>query len=208
MAKSRKRKPSFDAPDAPGTDTSAGWVYRSDAAAPEPEPVTAPPPVEPAGGTAIAPRPLAAGMSEREKDARLLVDRYTKYAAAAGLVPVPVFDMAAIAGTQVAMVSALAALYGVPFSKERGRALVAAVLGGVMPTLAGHQILTMIAKRLTIVGTLFGMISVSGFAVAATYAVGRVFTAHFESGGTLLDIDVAKATQQVASHFKTAPQPS
>jgi hypothetical protein len=57
-----------------------------------------------------------------------------------------------------------------------------------------------------VIGTLFGMVSVSGFAVAATYAVGRVFIAHFESGGTLLDLDLASAKAQVASHFKTAPR--
>ena len=229
MAKSKKHKPSFDAADAGGGETNPGWVYRSDAPAvtPDPEPAaapktdratatvsvvapTAPPRAKRAAAPASAPaagsRPSGLQMSEREKAARLLVDRYTKYAAAAGLVPLPIVDMAAIAGLQVTMLSALSALYGVPFSRERGRAIVAALLGGVMPTLAGHQILTSIAKRLTVIGTLIGMVSVSGFAVAATHAVGRVFIAHFESGGTLLDVDLGKAKEQVAAHFETTPQ--
>jgi uncharacterized protein (DUF697 family) len=227
MAKSKKHKPSFDAADTAGGETNAGWVYRSDAAAltPDPEPapktdrttaaasaaaLTAPPRAKraaaPASAPATASQPSGPTSSDREQAARLLVDRYTKYAAAAGLVPLPIVDMAAIAGLQVTMLSALSALYGVPFSRERGRAIVAALLGGAMPTLAGHQILASIAKRLTVIGTVIGMVSVSGFAVAATHAVGRVFIAHFESGGTLLDVDLGKAKQQVAAHFETTPQ--
>jgi uncharacterized protein (DUF697 family) len=73
-----------------------------------------------------------------------------------------------------------------------------------MPTLAGRQVLAMIAKRLTLVGAVLGMVSVSGFAVAATYAIGRVFIAHFESGGTLLDIQLATARQQMVEHMVDA----
>jgi len=37
-----------------------------------------------------------------------------------------------------------------------------------------------------------------GMAAAATYAMGRVFVMHFESGGTFLDLDPAKAE----AHFR------
>lgn len=227
MAKSKKSKPSFDAPPVASGAKGAAWVYRSDAAPLTPEPAAAakpktakaakaaPPPVvkaAPAASSAAAvaavPRAAAKPLTEREKDALLLVERYTKYAAAAGLVPLPLVDMAAITVIQVRMLRAMCELYDMPFSNERARVIVAALLGGVMPTLAGHQILTTIARRVTVVGTLFGMISVSGFAVAATYAVGRVFVLHFESGGTLLDVDLSKAKDQVAAHFKAAPQPA
>ena len=53
---------------------------------------------------------------------------------------------------------------------------------------------------LKIVGTLFGVISVSAFAAAGTYAVGRLFVAHFESGGTLLDLDVERARTSLRHH--------
>lgn len=223
MAKSKKRKPSFDAPEIEGEPKGAAWVYRSDAPATPsasgrvapskmPRRTVAPPvspaAVAPATPAAITPPPALAAITDTEKDARMLVDRYTRYAVAVGLVPLPVIDMVAISCLHVAMLGALCAVYGVPFSKERGRVLVAALLGGVMPTLAGHQILTTIAKRVTMIGTLFGMVSVSGFAVAATFAVGRVFVAHFESGGTLLDVDLAAAKERVAAHLKTSPRPA
>ena len=222
MAKTKSRKPSFDPPEGEDTRRGAKWVYRSEGTAPTRKAGGAAKPKDQPAARATAaqrsvtpstaqpmtssPAPTPGALSEREKDAGLLVDRYARYSAAAGLVPVPIIDMVAITGVQVSMLRALAGLYGVPFSQERGRALVAALLGGLMPTLAGHQILTTVAQRLTIVGTLFGMASVSGFAVAATYAVGRVFTAHFESGGTLLDLNVDTARQRVRTHLGSTPR--
>ena len=213
MAKTRTRKPSFDQPEGEGTKRGANWVYRSEGTVPTRKARgAAKPKSQPAArakaaqasvtpSTAQPTKSLATqtpgAMSDREKHAGLLVARYSRYSAAAGLVPVPIVDMVTITGVQVSMLRALAGLYGVPFSQERGRTLVAALLGGLMPTLAGHQILATVAQRLTVVGTLFGMVSLSGFAVTATYAVGRVFTAHFESGGTLLDIDVDTARHRV-----------
>ncbi len=132
--------------------------------------------------------------ADREKQAESLVDRYAKYAAAAGLVPMPILDVAAVVGVQVAMLSALAKHYEVPFSRDRGRTLVTTLLGGAMPSLAAHQVLK-------VVGPVVGIISLAGFAMASTYAVGRIFVAHFETGGTLLDVDVEQARQQVSAQL-------
>ncbi len=224
MAKSRKTKPSFDAPAEPSaTPAAPAWVYRSDAAEPKtakaaaskasaskaapaartvdaaaaptaaasksaPKAPADAAPKEPAAPAAAAPPPS----SDRVKGAQALVERYARYSAAAGLVPVPAVDLAAIAGVQVSMLSALAGHYNVPFSRERGKSLVAALVGGLMPSLAGYQMLK-------IVGPLAGIIGISGFAMTSTWAVGRVFIAHFEAGGTLLDVNVEQAKQQVAS---------
>jgi uncharacterized protein (DUF697 family) len=136
-------------------------------------------------------------LSDRSARAQVLVDRYAKYAATAGLLPVPVVDLAAIASVQVAMLSALAGEYGLPFSRERGKTLVAALLGGLMPSLAGHQILK-------IVGPLVGILSVAGFAMASTQAVGRMFIAHFDAGGTFIDIDVEGSRRQLVSRLNRA----
>ena len=192
MAKSKKRKPSFESPDDAAAGAAAPWVYRSDAGGAAPDEAARKTRRERPGADPVAPTAGATG--DRAKGAHLLVDRYAKYAAAAGLVPVPVVDVAALAAVQVAMLRALAGQYEVPFSHERGRMLVSALLGGLMPSLAGHQVLK-------VFGTLFGMISVSGFAMAATYAVGRMFIAHFESGGTLLDVDVERSRQHLAAQL-------
>lgn len=214
MAKSKKRKPSFDSSDVAGAEKTASWVYRSDADARADAPAE---PRKPRAGSAsarvtqetpsgtAAPEPLAAGStpvappvgSDRAKGAEALVDRYAKYAGALGLVPVPIVDFATIAAVQMAMLRALTAHYGVPFNRERGKRVIAALLGSVMPTLAGYQLTK-------VVGTLLGMITVSGFAVAATSALGALFIAHFESGGTLADIDVERSGQQLKAQLSRA----
>jgi len=198
MAKSKKHKPSFDAPAGAGTgtDAAASWVYRSDAKAPGEAPAAAKARrVAGATGAAAQTAEAAAPASgDRSARAQVLVDRYAKYAAAAGLMPVPIVDLAAIAGVQVAMLSALAGEYGLPFSRERGKTLLAALLGGLMPSLAGHQVLK-------VVGPLVGIISVAGFAMASTQAVGRMFITHFEAGGTLLDVDVEGSRRQIVTHL-------
>lgn len=186
MAKSKKTKPSFDAPVETASDAPPAWAYRTDAPASEPQ-ATAPPPA------ADAPKAAkSAPMTDRARGANALIERYATYSAAAGLVPVPAVDAAAIAGVQVQMLRALAAHYEVPFSHERGKSLIAALLGGLMPSLAGYQFLKL-------VGPLAGMVGISGFAMTSTWAVGHVFVAHFETGGTLLDVNVEQSKARVSA---------
>lgn len=198
MAKSKKRKPSFDAPDDAGTAAAVPWVYRSDTGDSATKTATA---TKRARRATATPRPTAtaptaasasAGPVEtsRAAAAQALVDRYAKAAGAVGLLPIPILDLLSIIGMQVAMLHALTKHYGIPFSQERGKAIIASLLGGMMPTIAGYQI----AK---VVGPLLGILTVSGFAVAATSAVGALFITHFEAGGTLLDLDVEGSRRQL-----------
>jgi uncharacterized protein (DUF697 family) len=213
MAKSRKPKPSFDAPlNAPPLETPA-WVYRTDvpagatraatkaartakAQAPSAE-ATAAEPTTPAEAPATAPATAAPPppVTDRARGANALIERYATYSAAAGLVPVPAIDAAAIAAVQVQMLRALAAHYTVPFSQERGQALIAALVGGVMPSLAGYQCLKL-------AGPLAGILGISGFAMTSTWAVGRVFVAHFETGGTLIDLNVEESKRRMSAALR------
>lgn len=213
MAKSRKSKPSFDAPDA--QTPAMSWVSRSDAGPSEPAlaAATASRETEPAGEGADAAPKASVGVTgdagepavgpsagaalvrtmplapDRRARAQQIVERHATYAAATGLVPLPVLDMVALTSLQLSMLRAVAAVYGVPFSDTRGRAVLAAVVGSAMPTLAGHQVLRHVVQRLNPIGALFGMATLSGFAVATTSAMGRVFITHVEAGGTLDDLD-------------------
>lgn len=230
MAKSRKPKPSFDSPaDAQGpSDTD--WVYRSEppAAAGRPPPPPAISDLQPvhtdARSVEHAPRALAtigdppshpapraigirapAGTGSVHHDAAAaltIVDRHALYAAGAGLVPVPLIDTAAIAGVQVAMVRSLAEHYTVPFSRERVKAVVTAIAGGVAPVSVGYGAIGLLMHNVPIAGTLFRYTTVSVFASAVTYAVGRVFMTHFEAGGSLDDIDIERSRQMVATGSK------
>jgi uncharacterized protein (DUF697 family) len=133
-----------------------------------------------------------------------LVNRYSLYSAGVGLIPVPLVDMAGIAAVQVKMLSELSKHYDVPFSENRIKSIVAALLGGIAPTSMAASGLGQLFRSIPIVGQAFGFMTVSLFATAATWAVGRVFIQHFESGGTFLNFDPAKAGKMVQDEFEKA----
>jgi uncharacterized protein (DUF697 family) len=143
-------------------------------------------------------------MLGKEFGAMQLANRYVLYSAAAGLVPVPVFDLAAIAAVQVRMVGQLAKYYGLPGSTDRGKALVSALIGGAVPTTLGYGMVGSLVRRVPVVGPIVGLVTVPAFASASTYAVARVFIQHFESGGTFLDFDPEKVREYYQSELQSA----
>jgi len=117
--------------------------------------------------------------------AREIVERHTTYAAVGGLVPVPVADVAVVTAIIERMAKALAGHYGVPFERGRVRAIVIGHMGGTAP--AGFAAAAAILAKAT--PNLFGLAISSVAAAMITRSIGRLFIGHFESGGTLLDLD-------------------
>src|SRR5690348_1124608 len=64
---------------------------------------------------------MAAGA--RKTRARKLVERFSLWSGVAGLLPLPVVDLVAVGGLQIQMLRRLSQIYGVPFSKNRGKAI-------------------------------------------------------------------------------------
>jgi uncharacterized protein (DUF697 family) len=143
-------------------------------------------------------------MTEKEIGAMQIVNRHMLYTAGAGLIPMPVVDLAAVAALQVKMLSDLAKHYNLPFSADRGKSLVTALIGGTLPTTLGYGGLGSLVKRIPVVGGIVGVFTVSLLASASTYAVGRVFIQHFESGGTFLDFNPDEVRQHYAAEFNKA----
>lgn len=109
-----------------------------------------------------------------------------------GLIPVPLFDLAALTATQMNMLRSLSGQYGIPFNDSDTKSLLAALLGGSLPVL-GILGLSSFAKLIPGVGSLAGSASLGVLAGAVTYAVGQVFIMHFEAGGTMEDFDPKQA---------------
>jgi uncharacterized protein (DUF697 family) len=139
-------------------------------------------------------------MSEKDLRAQEIIKKYSTYAAGAGLIPIPAADMAAIAGIELKMLAELAKIYDVPFENDRVRPILGAVIGGYASTQLGYGIGGSMLKSIPLIGTAFGVLAVPTFAAGLTYAVGKIFTQHFASGGTFLDFDPSKVRQ----HFKGA----
>jgi uncharacterized protein (DUF697 family) len=131
-----------------------------------------------------------------------LVKKWMWWTMGAGLIPVPFVDLAAVTGVQLKMLSDLSKLYNVKFSENRGKAIIGALLGSIVPnSLAGGGVGSLL-KMVPLVGTILGGISMSLFSGAATYAIGKSFIQHFESGGTFLDFDPVKVKDYFSKQFE------
>jgi len=142
-------------------------------------------------------------MSETERRSRAMVQSYVGWASAAGLLPIPVLDVSAVLGIQIAMLKSIARVYGVPFNRSMVKPLlVSLVNAGSACVLAAPA--ASLVKFVPFVGSALGMLTLPALSSASCYATGRVFIAHFESGGTFLDFDPASARAFYAKLFSSA----
>lgn len=134
-----------------------------------------------------------------------LVKKYMLGAAGAGLIPVPMADLAALTALQLKLLHSLAGLYGVEFSKEAGKAALASLLGGGTPVALTAR-LGSLAKGVPVLGWSLGAFGTAVFGGASTYAVGKVFIQHFESGNTFLTFDPQRVRDYYRQQFEAGAE--
>ncbi len=139
---------------------------------------------------------------ERIKRANTTVRYYTLGAAVVGFIPLPVVDMAALTAVELKMLHSLSKQYHVAFSKDIGKSIISSLLGGVLVPAGGAMPLSSLVKAVPLLGQAAGMVSMAVLGGAATYAVGKVFIQHFESGGTFLTFDPEKVRKYFAEEFE------
>jgi uncharacterized protein (DUF697 family) len=167
------------------------------------------PPIKPAAPTASArpvppPRKAAPGMAkvmakpaavpetaeakDRRARATEVVKRLSLWSGAAGLIPIPLVDLAAVGGVQIEMLRRISKIYGVPFSENSGKALIAGIAGSMIPASSGVG-MTSLIKGIPGIGTAVSLLTMPTLSMGATYAIGMAFIQHFATGGTLLDFN-------------------
>jgi uncharacterized protein (DUF697 family) len=134
----------------------------------------------------VAPTQSDIYAARRRSLAGRIVERHAAYSAVGGVIPLPIANVASITAVIVRMVKRLSDLYGVPFERDRARAIVVGLLGGATPT--GLAAVTTSTLVYLIPGANLVGLAVSSVAGSAcTRAIGRVFVEHFESGTPLTD---------------------
>lgn len=134
----------------------------------------------------VTPEPIEGG--NRDELASKLVDRFAIWSGVAGLIPVPIVDAVAVGGLQLQMLRRISQIYEVPFSDNRGKALIAALAGAMIPATSGIGAASVL-KTVPVIGTIIGGFVMPVLSAGATYAIGKAFIQHFASGGTLLDFN-------------------
>lgn len=133
-----------------------------------------------------------------------VVKRYVLMTSAAGCIPVPLLDVAAIMGCQLMMLKDLSQHYGIKFSEHRVKNILGSLVGSFG---AAHLLTPLLAsaiKLIPVVGTAAGWLAMPGAAAASTYGVGKVFVQHFASGGTFLDFKPENTRAFYEQQFREA----
>jgi uncharacterized protein (DUF697 family) len=143
------------------------------------------------------------GIKTNDAQADSEITYYARCAAGAGIIPIPLADLAAVTAVQVRLVRRLAAAYGADYDESSGRALVGALVMSYLPARVGYGSIGLFIRMTPVVGPLLGLATVPGFNYASTWALGRVFKNHFAKGGTLPTFDLTSAKRQYREVFGT-----
>lgn len=119
-------------------------------------------------------------MQGKRKLTQNIIKKHTYLSIGTGLIPVPLFDIAALSIVQANMISELCDLYKIRYEKSIDKLLLTSVAGGALPKVAASLI-----KAVPGIGSIIGGATRVGFSAASTYAIGEVFVRHFEEGGNM-----------------------
>ena len=136
-------------------------------------------------------------MDERRQRAERIIKEHIIWAIGAGLVPLPLLDIAAVTGIQLDMLKQISTNYGVSYSESEGKVWLSALTGSVFAKLAANAV-----KLIPGIGSVIGGISMAVISGGSTYALGQVVVNHFESGGTFDDLDVTRARRVYEEEFE------
>ncbi len=115
----------------------------------------------------------------------------------AGLVPIPILDIAGVTAIQLDMIRQICKVYKKNFNVELGKSLVTSIGGSILARMGASTM-----KAIPIVGSILGGITMAALSGASTYAIGNVFKEHFKHGGNLSDIDLKKAKDFFKEKFE------
>lgn len=135
-----------------------------------------------------------------KEEANQVVSKYTGWAAGSGAIPFPLWDVAAVATLQVAMLRRLFEIYETPFSESKARSIITVLIGSLSPRLLAGATAMTLFKVVPGVGHVLASMTLPMLAAASNYAVGKVMISHLEGGGNLKDFD----TKSVKSKFREA----
>lgn len=161
--------------------------------------------VETSSADKAAPSTSPSSASELETKAQSIVNKYALGAAGIGLIPFPVVDMVTLSGAQIKMIHDISHIYGFTIEgKQHLLSIVGALTASVgIPTLIMSTLASTL-KGIPGVGTAISYTAAPATFGALTFAIGKVFIEHFESGGTYLDLDPARMRDAMKSYYQDA----
>ncbi|MCP4132563.1 MAG: DUF697 domain-containing protein [bacterium] len=120
------------------------------------------------------------------EDIEDIIKTHVIFGMTAGAIPVPIVDFVAISAIQLDMLKQITESFGVDYDINQGKSLASSLIGTSLAKIGASLV-----KAIPGVGTIAGVASQVILAGASTYALGKVFEAHFSNNGTLFDFDTS-----------------
>ncbi len=132
----------------------------------------------------------------KSTQAQKIVSEHVLWAVGAGLVPIPLVDIAAVTAIQLDMLKQLSTLYGTVYTESAGKAWVSALAGGIAARLGANAL-----KLIPGIGSIVGGSAMSAMSGASTYAIGQVAITQFASGRSFSAMDLDQAKRAYEEHL-------
>ena len=136
-------------------------------------------------------------MDNKNELAQDIVKSHVMYSLGAGLVPIPLLDIAAVSAVQLDMLKQLAKVFGEDFKESAGKGWISAITGSTMARMGASLV-----KTIPGIGSILGGVTMSALSGASTYAIGQVFILHFESGGDFMNFNFDRAKEIYEEQFE------
>jgi len=126
-----------------------------------------------------------------------IIKEHVIYSTTAAAIPIPLADIAAITVIQIDMIKQLAGYYNVSYDKDAGKSIVSSLAGSTLARMGASVI-----KGLPVVGTALGIGSQMILSGSATYALGKIFSAHFANNGVFRDLNASSLKDAYEDFYK------
>lgn len=136
--------------------------------------------------------------STPEAHAETIIRNHVVMSMGAGIIPIMIVDIVAVTALQVDMVRQLCQLYQVDFEENKGKALISSITASTVARAGARSLV----KALPGIGWMIGGVTVSLFAGASTYGLGKAFQKHLAAGGTLLNLDLSALKRSYRDLFE------
>lgn len=135
---------------------------------------------------------------DREQKALAILKNNMLWSMGIGAIPVPFLSLVSTTVFQLKMLQEMSLLYDIPFSRHKAKNLIGSLVCGVGSLYAAKGLVHTAFAIVPGIGMLTYLTAIPLMSGAATYATGKVFIQHFESGGTFLTFD----PQRVRSFYR------
>jgi uncharacterized protein (DUF697 family) len=136
--------------------------------------------------------------TERSKHADTIIKNHMMWSMGAGLIPVPIADFFAVSAIQLDMVRQLCKLYEIDFKENEMKAIITALTSSGLAKMGARAAIKFIPG----IGSVIGGVAMSVLSGASSFALGEVFKKHFETGGTVLDLDLNRLKKVYSEKFE------